>query len=649
MNPSNEKKYKVIMQGFVGKRKLYGHDSALQNIILDPEKDWYESIFFYDAEQKKHIEEHGPAGITKVVTNKLVWDLDSKENVALAKEDTQKLCVRLMEYGIDKDSIDVAFSGKKGFSVVVHSNSLFNPEEARNINTALAGDLATNDTKIAGDPQRLFRIQGTKHHESGLYKIPLTFEELNDLPIEDIKDLAKEPRGQVKPTLVDLPPNIELFRQYKEKTKAEPKFVIDVKDIDFKNKPKGFSNCKFALLNGFIPEGNRDNAFIALAATLKQSGFPKLAAYKMLKGVSELEAERSGRDAFKKTEIFTKVEQVYKDTWHGGTFSCKTEPWLKAICDSLGHNKCTHKEETLIVSSEEVFDLFSKYAENYEHNILTTGIKPLDDEVKFLVGTSNGILAPPGVGKTSMSLVMLNHNSKHNINSIFFSYDMYHSMVYIRLIQKHFGLSQERIFDIFKHDKKQVDKWKEVLKEEYKRVKFCFKSGQSADEIEHTILETEEKIGEKVKLIVVDYNELVIAKSTDPTQASAEIAQRFRQIANDREVCVTTLLQPAKRYADPADEASTYQAAKGSAAIAQSMTLMLGLNRPGYGRGKEDRYFSISALKNRNGPPFSVDLTWEGLRGEFGPMSDDDRYQIEVVRKARDEAKNKRTGNEFDV
>ena len=151
----------------------------------------------------------------------------------------------------------------------------------------------------------------------------------------------------------------------------------------------------------------------------------------------------------------------------------------------------------------------------------------------------------------------------------------------------------------------------------------------------------QQKTGKKLKLVIVDYNELVGTGLSDSTASSALVAQRLRQIANDKKVCVVTLLQPSKLYSSPADEVTNFNAAKGSSTITQSMTLMLGLSRPGHNplNPETDRFFNITCLKNRNGPLFSVDLSWEGLRGSFGELSDEEFMELKKIREQKQAAK----------
>jgi hypothetical protein len=531
----------------------------------------------------------------------------------------------------------IYFSGSKGFHVGFELDKPLSEQSFKNITYNLARDLPTYDDSI-NNPSRILRLVNTKHQGTGLFKIQIEPQIFTQVSVDEIRDKAKEKRLSWVYKAVTLPEKLKKLDVLPTPDKVEIK-ATEKTEIDFTNKMKGWSNCKWAILNGFqVKEGDRHNKLLTIIATCKALNVPKKKAYYMAKGAMEDGVELYGGEKCEKEDIWRDVESVYDPGWKGGTYSCRDgkSPWLTAICQSLGHNSCKGVEGNT-VSAESVFESFSSYAENYEKNVLQTGIEPLDEKVKFMVGTSNGILAPPGVGKTSLVLSILNHNSKNDIHSIFFSYDMFHSMVYIRMIQRHFGYSQDEIFHIYKHNKKKLNEINEKLKEEYKNVHFCFKSGQTLDEMYETIVETEQKSGHKIKLTALDYNELVTTNVSDPTQSSAMVAQRRRQIANDTETCGIDLLQPAKIFSNPADEIVTYQGAKGSGAIAQSLTLMLSLSRPGFSprNPENDKYLTINALKNRNGGLFTIDLGWTGLSGQVRRLTMEEEMDLSALRTAK--------------
>jgi hypothetical protein len=644
--------YRVLNQGVTGKRKLYPITENLYNKVDDPSKDYYSSIFIYNEEHNKQLKETGSlAGCTGVTTDLLAFDLDSRTDLELARREAIMLSNRLMDCGIPMNSLQLAFSGGKGFSIVVKTNKRFTLEEFRNLHSFFSKDLTTSDSTIV-DSQRIFRVVGTKHNATKFYKFPLNFEQLSQLSVDKIQDLALD-MDNADPSLIqtvtaDLPNYIYDLRL--SKVDIKPTIITDSGDIDFTKKPKGFSNCKWALLEGLYGEGQRNTALTVLAATCRGLGFNKEITYNMLKASNRIQSTRCNTEPLSKKEIWTtSIDSVFKPTWDGGTYSCKKPGFLQDYCNTLGSNKCKHNEDVSTIQTHEVFDLFQNYATNFDKNVLNTGIKQLDERCKLLVGTSSGILAPPGVGKTSISLSILNHNSNKNVNCLMYSYDMFSSMLYLRLIQKHTNYSQDKIFDIFKNKKPEHTFIKETLEKEYNKVNFCFKSGQTPDEIEQTLIDTEQKIGDKVKLIIIDYNELVIASTSDPTQASAQVAQRLRQIANDREVCILTLLQPSKLYANPGDEIKSYQGAKGSSAIAQSLTLMLSLSRPGFSprNPEQDKFISINCLKNRNGPLFTIDMGWDGLTGSVTDLSDDDLYELKTIREKKELESSNSNGMSF--
>lgn len=236
---------------------------------------------------------------------------------------------------------------------------------------------------------------------------------------------------------------------------------------------------------------------------------------------------------------------------------------------------------------------------------------------------------------TTLSLQLLNKMSKSNEKCIFFSYDMYHALVFQKLAQKHLGISGDDLFNKFKtNDEEFQTKIVNVLKEEYKNVEFCFNTGQTPKDISDTIKRVEEESGEKVRLIVVDYNELVMSDFSDATQSSSYVAQKLNEIAKSNNVCVITLVQPNKMAGSPSDELKSYRNMKGSSALEQSFSVILGMWRPGYDDRypNDDKFITINCLKNRMGSMFRIDLGWDGEFGRIYELSDEQEEHLQRVR-----------------
>lgn len=107
-------------------------------------------------------------------------------------------------YNIPYSSIRFYFSGKKGAHLVIPTE-VFDIKPDVNLNQyfrEMAKELnertvyGTIDTQIY-DRRRLFRLPKTKHQSTGYYKTPLTFLEIRDMPLEDIKTLAEQPREMI--------------------------------------------------------------------------------------------------------------------------------------------------------------------------------------------------------------------------------------------------------------------------------------------------------------------------------------------------------------------------------------------------------------------------------------------------------------------
>lgn len=624
--------------GLWDKGKLIPSDSDLGKYINDVNKDWYSSIYYYNDSHLETFKKTGTiSGITDVVTDKLVFDFDDS-NIDNARTDAITLIQRLKDKKFDPKAIQTYWSGNKGFSVIVDVDAQLTPRQLRKLCYEQLGEgLRTLDSKVY-NAARVFRIPFTRHNVSGLYKAPISEEMLLKANLNEIKNYSSSldnVDGSMEYTVSHIDPTII-------PEDKETKYTSTGYKNDFTMKPKDWRNCKWSLLQGNFESGNRNQSLIVIAATCKALGYDKETCYYMCKSALKKQAARTQTEEFSKEELWDNVVSVvYNPTWVGGQYSCRKDGWLHDYCEALGEHKCKREDETLTVEPNEVYSLFTEYVDNYDKNVLFTGIESLDKKVKLMVGTSNAFVAPPGVGKSSMALEILNHNSNKGIKSIFFSYDMFHSALYMRMLQKHTGLTQDQIYEIFKHDEKEKARIKSVIEQEYKNVRFCFKSGQTPEQIEDTIEDTEQKIGDKVKLIIVDYNELVVSSASDSTAASAQTAQKLRQIANEKAVCALTLLQPSKNFSSPADEITNYNAAKGSSTITQSLTLMLGLARPGFNpRNPEtDKYFNITCLKNRNGPLFSLDYTWNGITGKIGEMDDEHRVELKEIRRIREELK----------
>lgn len=632
MNTMASNKYVRYVEGVVGKGTLVPVEE-IEKLTSNPtDKDVYVSIAKYTEEHKKQFDQSGSvAGIKDVTVDKLCFDLDSKDNVELAHADGKALVERLESQGIDrKKQVEYYMSGNKGFTIVVNLDHEITPEKARYLATQVFGKgLKTLDTTIY-NASRILRVPNSKHQVSGLYKIQLKPSQFQDLNIEQIKELAKVPGSIKKMESVKLAPELLV-----EKKVEKPKPVTLT--LDMSQKPRHWKDYKYAILQGWFESGERHHALLVLAATCRGLGYDRDLALALCTAAAEKQAARTGKECFDLRELESNIidQSVFSPVWQGGQYSPENDAWLAGYCEKMGFDAAKDDDKSKTVSIGSAFDSFKDYATNIDNLTINTGIKELDRKLRMTVGMSVGILAGPGVGKTSLSLQILNNMSKENIQSIFFSYDMFHALVIQKLIQKHKQISGDEIFARYKAgDEVFHNEIQDMLENEYRNVRFCFEAGQSISQIEETIKKVEQETGRKVKLVVIDYNELVQTDNGDATAASAIIAQNIRRIANTYNLCAVSLLQPNKQTGSPSDEIKSYRSIKGSSALEQAASVILGMSRPGFDprHPEDDKFMTINCLKNRMGGLFSLDLHWEGVTGMVSGMTPEQKNHLNKVR-----------------
>lgn len=641
MNNTGEQMYQVIKETLGAKPKFIPY--PLANLpITDRTKDYYVSLFQYTEAHKKQAEERGTlAGIKDTTTNALYFDFDSKDNLELAKSDALELATRLVDKGIAPEDVAVSFTGSKGFSISVFLKERISNLEFKAAVQRLAGDLESFD-HVVSDPNRIIRVDNTKHQKTGNYKIPLELYELDEFSIDKILELSKNPRESTKSiNVVTLPK--ELF-VVKEKLLTKTEASDDLKEA-LANKPRHWKDYKYALVQGFFEPGERHSALMVIAATCRGLGYDKNTAYYMCKSALKKQAARSGSDEFPKEELWENIieNSVYSDNWEGGQYSPSTNPWLKKYCIKMGFDTSQKEDaDKPSINFEDMTGDFSKFAHEFEKNILKTGIDGLDNNVILSTSTLNGLLGNPGSGKTSMALNYLKHTSMQGTPSMFFSLDMGKQLVYSKLVQKETKLDFKKTLSLYRDDPERAAKVADKLKQEYRNVGFNFRAGLSVADIRRAIQEHQESIGQKVKLVIIDYLECIASGMADPTAGAGLIANQLKDVANEEEVCILLLLQTQKHSTpDVSDPLLSLKGVKGSSLIEQSCSTILTLWREGYNPKyvNDDKYISFAVVKNRFGNLWTGDFGWNGVTGNIRSLTEEEQGEFKDFKKRKKEEK----------
>lgn len=653
--------YVRLCESLIDFGKLIPVEEDIYNHIASYDKAYYRSTFLYNESHYKRFKEVGSvAGITDVHTDKIYFDFDCKESKHLTVEDARQETVecvdRLLNHGFKLNNIAISFSGNKGFGIDVTTNQFFTPQEIKSICLNIAEGLNTVDTKMY-NANRIWRVPGTRHQESGLYKIPLTFKQLQELDVVSIREKASslENAENLEYNIAEVPPSILALKNKKlTVSKAlEPDQVYDLDQVDFKHKPKGFSNCKFAIMNGFFEAGERNDALTIMAATCRAVGYPKEIAYKICLGSAELQAARTGQEPKDPAEIQNSINSVYGPAWKGGQYTCTEDgSQLQTICNRLGTHRCDRKEKKIFISAKQMADHFKDFAVNIEKNRLETGIPLLDDNKDdFLVSTGMvvGLLAAPSAGKTQTTIKMLQKQNQNNVKSAFLSMDMSSALVNIRMIQSIENLSYQKIIEEFKNRTKKSDELVEKLDQNFGKLELSFDVGTTVEDIRNKVIEYNESHEEKLKVLAIDYLECISGPYADATANTGIIAQKLKDIANEFDLCVWLLLQTQKSSGDPSDELLSMRNIKGASVIEQACAMVITLSRPGFNpkNSAEDRFIQISVVKNRMGRVASQDYHWNGLTGNIRQLTWEEEKDLEDLRAKKEEERKAKLSGGF--
>ena len=656
---------------------FYSVEISPYDIIDDKNKDWYKSVYLYTEKQVNDAQEmvevlnkktgdkyKRKRGIGKLlgsegtkydtmiaITNKLVWDFDSEENVELAKRDLLELIRRLEKYGISDEQIEIQYSANKGFHCIIETTAEFTAAEHRAIALTLADGLLTADTKVYND-SRVIRVPHTKHQKTGRFCTPVYMEDLL-LEMLEIEQIASKeyPPNQEK-ILVSLPEEILEMRE--NAVKVEKKVVEAVGStfeemretigkLDFSKKLPHMPPAKWVLHMGFIPRGHGQEARMILAATYKNMMLPEEDAWRMLKSVSERRVNILGdADAeFDVDELWSNViSTVYSPLWQGGSYGIN-HPLIAAIDKILPpYLRYDRVSDSLVIDKDEAFSKFVNYAKDVDKNTIKFGIPSLDKNLRIMTKNVYGLLAPPSAGKTSIALQIMENASRDGIKVIYFSFDMSLDDTYAKILTRHTNENEADILEKLKSgDLEIARRYKKIIDKYYENVDFVFKPGLTIEDMEKAIVQREEETGIKARLAVVDYLTLIKTPGAEGNQKGIDTIQGLRYLAHSQNLAAFPLLQPNKLNASPNEPIKSYNGIKGTSEIAEACTAILTAYREGFDPQsfENDNYLSMICVKNRKGRLFSLDFNWQGKTGLIRELEGPEREQLAHYREMKKE------------
>lgn len=302
-------------------RKIYVKSDEISNIRKKfNNTDVYSTIFSYNKDNQNESDLYGPLYLD------LDYDINNEEDFNTLKQDLITIVIYLNDYyGIPNNYIKFYFTGKKGFHLIISpivfdikpDNNLnsYYKEIAKELNNITFSKLI--DLKIY-DKKRLLRLPNSINGKTGLYKVPIKYEDIIKLSFEEMKEYASSPKDNIKAEAKPCDKAInkyniikDNFNRPKEKKMSKPIEVVDINKIKL---PQCIINI---LKNGAI-EGNRNNTTVILASALFQRG----ASYEDTLDIVSEWNERLNEPSLSDVEINTTVASAYQQVQNGRRYGC---------------------------------------------------------------------------------------------------------------------------------------------------------------------------------------------------------------------------------------------------------------------------------------------------------------------------------------
>lgn len=617
---------------------------------VDPWKDCYRSVFYFDDNMLKYVAENGSVGKYpgKVGVDRIAWDLDSHP-LEQAQKDAIKIVDRLVtSYGVKEEEISVAFSGRKGFGIEIkvegipYFDNLFTenvPLYIGHFCKEVAKDL-TIDTSIYSKVF-LYRIIGTLHDKESevgggnfqLFKTNISIKMLRDSTIEEIKKYCIEYRiPEVFPTISNS------SKISKSLDNIINNFDKIIRELPICNTPtggmlhedlapKGQKTCIVRLCQGTYTEG-RDNALLRIADHEKKIGMPPEVVKAKLIGVLELmnknDPRKAAIDPITDTDLNRLINQIFSGDYDYGCYD--------AVLHSQCSKKCylasrKFKESTLdTVSLGEAYQRSKPFFNKYYENIALTGIKGIDESMPLFFGTFNLIVGKAGTGKTSIMLNILKNSIKQDIPTLFFSLDMSEEMLIQRFAPILLAQESKRLISGKEFMQAHARGFKDIINQaddEFSKasetVKISSKRGLTVSMIRDEIERQEALWGKKVKLAIIDYVQLLTSDKEGFANHTFN-AEGITELAKDKKICILGLSQATGGYNDP------NILAKGSRAWEEQTSTQVNCYRPFKDKYPEYDWTIVMVMaKNRLGPSDKVELFFHGPSGIVRDLTEEEK------------------------
>lgn len=491
----------------------------------------FRSIFWYTEDIRNYLKVNksvasyrGVRGISEVVI-----DVDKGNNsneYTLSK--LREYMAKLADLGVNEDSYQIYFSGT-GYHIFI-TNDVFGFEPSIELPKIVGITLHNIDLladPVASRGSQLIRIEHSINEKSGLYKIPLTYDEALNASSDAILTMAKEQRLDFPyPELIG---KLELEKYILAPSEPEVAEKAYQKEGKFNSL---YAVCIQSLWNNGPVEGERNNSLLRMASHFKRQGIPEEATMFSLLGWNN-----KGRQSLDPKIVTGKVKTVYNSPYRYGCNDTLLKKYCSKNCIFYKHKNLS--EETLMNASDMDKALEERIwmIQNKDLFINLKETFGLDDDCVLYPGEFVVFQGDTGTNKTSiiqnimLGVDMVNDLVKPpGIPIIYYGPELHAGEIQLRNYCIVTGYNKERIVA----HKEDVFRYREALEHISVQQGILTLAG-----IEKLITENQPKV------LVIDYFEQVEHPSWDrsPSIAVAEIAKALSAMAVKYNIIIIAISQ----------------------------------------------------------------------------------------------------------
>lgn len=331
----------------------------------------------------------------------------------------------------------------------------------------------------------------------------------------------------------------------------------------------------------------------------------------------KLVKEQSGKRKLEAIGSLLKLQALSPDT--------TTEKMIRDAEDLLSRinlTKNTVEHNTVELVKEVISNIEALRDSDKKFNGLLTGFEKLDEKLYGLHDTDLIILAArPSVGKSSLALQLARNVSLYERAPVlFFSLEMGASQLMERL------LSLESKVDLTSIKTKVSDTQLQAISSSGELISgmpifFNDKPAITLSEIRASIKAHNAK-GNKIKLVIIDYLQLIGTTNSNPVAAITEISKGLKVIAKEFGIPVIALSQ-LSRDVEKRGSKPRLSDLRDSGSIEQDADIVLFLHRETIDRNNfGGQTVSLLISKHRNGQLGEIKFNFDGSRTQFVELDD---------------------------